>query len=205
MRAILGTYDARTTFTILTPGFWIPRDREGCMHADAFRELYHYNHWATEQVLDAASGLTQEQLLAPGTAGRGSIRDTLVHLVSAQMRWLAWWDNTHSAEEAYLIHLNEADYPDLASVRAVWTESDRSLRAFVDSLTDADLDRDITAALRDGRVFHLPLWKMLLHVSTHGTQHRSEVAAMLTAFGHSPGNLDALVYFRPFGNSQEGR
>jgi uncharacterized damage-inducible protein DinB len=182
---------------LLDPGFDL---REVTMLADALRELYNYNHWATERVLEAASGLTQEQLLAPGTAGRGSVRDTLVHLISAQLRWLAWWDNSHSAEEAQRIRLDPADYPDFASVRAIWTESDRALRTFVDSLTDADLGRDITAALSDGRVFRLPLWKLLLHVSTHGTQHRSEVAAMLTTFGQSPGNLDALVYFRPFGD-----
>lgn len=167
------------------------------MLIEAMRELYGYNHWATERVLDAAAGLTPEQWLAPGTAGRGSVRDTLVHLVSAQMRWLAWWDGSHSPEEAYRIVLDPTDYPDLATVRAVWTESDQAIRAFVDGLSDVDANRDITTTLRDGRVFRLPLWQMMLHVANHGTQHRSEVAAMLTGFGHSPGDLDSLVYFRP--------
>jgi uncharacterized damage-inducible protein DinB len=64
-------------------------------------------------------------------------------------------------------------------------------------LSDADVNREITTRLRDGRVFRLPLWQMMLHVANHGTQHRSEVAAILTVFGQSPGDLDALVYFRP--------
>jgi uncharacterized damage-inducible protein DinB len=38
---------------------------------------------------------------------------------------------------------------------------------------------------------------MMVHVANHGTQHRSEVAAMLTAFGRSPGDLDALYFFDP--------
>jgi uncharacterized damage-inducible protein DinB len=167
------------------------------MLAEALRELYGYNHWATERVLDAAAKLTPVQWLAPGTAGRGSIRDTLVHLVSAQKRWLAWWDGSHSPEAAYAIVLDPADYPDLDSVRSIWTDSDRAIRAFAESLSDADVNREITTRLRDGRVFRLPLWQMMLHVANHGTQHRSEVAAMLTVFGHSPGDLDALVYFRP--------
>ena len=37
---------------------------------------------------------------------------------------------------------------------------------------------------------------MMLSVTYHSMQHRSEVAAMLTAFGHSPGEL-GLTTFLP--------
>jgi uncharacterized damage-inducible protein DinB len=164
---------------------------------EVLRALYDYNHWATERVLDTAAQLTPEQWLALGTAGRGSVRDTLVHLVSAQNRWLAWWDGSHSAEDANRLRLDPTDYPDLAAVRAVWAASDEAIQAFVNGLSDAEAERVFSATLQDGRVFRLALWKMVLHVANHGTQHRSEVAARLTSFGHSPGDLDALRYFRP--------
>jgi uncharacterized damage-inducible protein DinB len=35
---------------------------------------------------------------------------------------------------------------------------------------------------------------MLVHVVNHGTQHRSEAAALLTAAGRSPGELDLINY-----------
>ena len=50
----------------------------------------------------------------------------------------------------------------------------------------------------DGFVDHIhegvPVWQMLVHVVNHGTQHRAEAAALLTAEGRSPGELDLFDF-----------
>ena len=38
----------------------------------------------------------------------------------------------------------------------------------------------------------VPVWQMLVRVVNHGTQHRAEAAALLTAKGRSPGELDLI-------------
>jgi uncharacterized damage-inducible protein DinB len=40
----------------------------------------------------------------------------------------------------------------------------------------------------------VPVWQLLVHVVNHGTQHRSEAAALLTAERLSPGELDLFDY-----------
>jgi uncharacterized damage-inducible protein DinB len=164
------------------------------MLADAIRTLYGYNHWATGRVLDAAAGLTSEQLHAAGGAGHGSVRDTLVHLMGTQRGWLSWWDGSLSAADAYNLRTDPADYPDIAAVRGLWESLERQTEAFLAGLTDADAARTYESGMPDGTQFRMVLWHMMFHVANHGTQHRSEIAAMLTGHGHSPGDLDLLNY-----------
>jgi uncharacterized damage-inducible protein DinB len=66
--------------------------------------------------------------------------------------------------------------------------------AFINQATDDQLTRDllIQTPWTPDRV--VPLWTMMLHVHSDSAQHRSEVAAMLTEHGSSPGFLDLAYY-----------
>ena len=51
--------------------------------------LFEHNNWANLKIVEACSTLTDEQLDAPPqSATEGSIRNTLLHLVSAQYGYL---------------------------------------------------------------------------------------------------------------------
>ena len=165
------------------------------MLAEVIRTLYGYNQWATRRVLEAAAQLSPEQLHAPGDAGRGSIRDTLLHMLATQRSWLVWWDGSLPPEEDYRLRLDPADFPDLAALRAFWEMLEGQTQAFTAELTDEQAARVYTHQQPGAAVFAMPLWQMMLHVANHNTQHRAEVAAQLTRFGHSPGDLDLLFYF----------
>jgi uncharacterized damage-inducible protein DinB len=161
------------------------------------RTLYDYPGWAMEKLFAAAAPLTVEQLQAPAPAGQRSIRDNFLHLIGTQRGWLAWWDGTLAPAQAYGRRLDPADFPDLATIRAAWEAVDRQTRAFLAGLTEADAERVYVQTLPSGAEWKMPLWQMLLHVANHGTQHRSEIAAQLSALGHSPGDLDLIYYLAP--------
>ena len=164
------------------------------MFPDVLRRLYTYNTWATGRVLDAAEQLTPEQLHAPGQAGHGSIRDTLLHLLATHHGWLHWWDGSLSPEEAYGLRADPSDYPDVSALRAFLAKIDQQTRAFTSTLAGDDPGRIYAWELPDGKRWEMPLWGMMLHIVNHCTQHRAEVAAMLSALGHSPGDLDLIYY-----------
>ncbi|HEX7101973.1 MAG TPA: DinB family protein [Nitrolancea sp.] len=163
------------------------------MDLEPYRLLYAYNRWANARVLDHAEKLTPEQLLAPNTRSFGSVRDTLVHLVENEFFWSGLiWPGKAIDIDWKPFEFDPNDYPDVAAIRARWTEIESDLAAFIDELTpDGENSPERIVVWTDnGKMFRRPLWPELLSVAMHATQHRSEIAVMLTEYGCSPGDLD---------------
>lgn len=158
------------------------------MNRDEIKLLFQYNDWANDRILDTAQKLSPEQLAAENEYGWGSLRGALVHLMDADYVWRCLL-----IDGAFIDELNPDDFPDVAAIRARWDEERESFSDYLDSLSDDDLLGTISYEAHDGKR-HRILWHCLAHVVNHGTQHRSECAALLTGFGHSPGNLDFLVF-----------
>lgn len=168
------------------------------MQAEVTRTMFDYSDWAMAKVLGAADGLTREQLNTPGTAGRGSVRETLFHLIRAHHGWLSMWDGSMSPGTAlgFSLYFDDLDdFPDVDAIRAYWNDVFGQTTAFTSDLNDGDMARVYTETYPNGETESFILWQMMVHVVNHGTQHRSEVAAMLTDFGHSPGDIDMIFYF----------
>jgi uncharacterized damage-inducible protein DinB len=151
--------------------------------------LYHYNQWANAKILDAAAHVTSEQFLAPASFPHGGLRGTLVHVLFAEWIWHHRWEGTSPAAR-----LKPEDFPTFESLRARWAEEEKLLMSFVEGVTDERLNSRFLYNATDGTPFERILWHTMVHLVNHGTQHRAEAAALLTDFGHSPGDVD-FVYF----------
>jgi len=159
---------------------------------DTIRLLYDYSYWATARVLRAAEGISAGDLCAPADFPMGSLRGTLVHALSAEWIWRQRWNGIMPA--AMLV---EADFPTIGAIAARWDEEEAAMRAFIAALSDTALHRTVTVVNTRGVAFPpLPLWQMMIHLVNHGTQHRSEAAAILSSLGRSPGDLDLILFLR---------
>jgi uncharacterized damage-inducible protein DinB len=73
---------------------------------------------------------------------------------------------------------------------------EKALNIYIDDLTDEILTGTFQYKTTSGKVMENVFWQAMAHVVNHGTQHRSEAAALLTGFGRSPGDLDLIIFLR---------
>jgi uncharacterized damage-inducible protein DinB len=159
------------------------------MIVDVIRSLYDYSAWANQRVLDTAAELSEDQFLEDAGPSHGSLRNTFVHTMSGQWIWLERWQGTSPPAM-----LEQTDFPDLSSIRTRWGEIENDIRQYLDRLEPDQLDKVISYTTTGGTPGAYPLWQLIVQQVNHQTQHRSEAAVMLTNFGHSPGDLDFVVY-----------
>ena len=160
------------------------------MTPEHYRTLYEYNRWANLRVLEFVSKLS-EQALTDERFSYPSIHAILAHMVAAETSWVA-----RCRGESGLQAPDAGALSTLAAIKTRWDEVYEEERAYLGGLTESDLNRTLTYRTSRGQEFTDPVGLLLVHVANHATQHRSEVALNLTALGHSPGNLDVIVYLR---------
>jgi len=151
--------------------------------------LYKYNHWANAKILDKAAEVSHDQFVATATFPHGGLRGTLVHTLFAEWIWRHRWEG-----KSPVVILKPEDFSNFESLRARWADEEKLLMSFVENTTDEKLNSYFFYKATNGTPYERVLWQTMLHLVNHGTQHRSEAAALLTNFGHSPGDID-FVYF----------
>ena len=162
------------------------------MHANDLEVLFNYGAWADQRILDATAGLTPEQFLAQTDPNGKSVRDILVHMLGAA--WIWRMRLQHGAAPTRL--LDPADFPTFGALAERWREEQAGWNAYVRGLVDDEVNRPVLYRNTKGDLFEAVMWQILLHVVNHSTQHRAEVAQILTGYGCSPGDLDMIVFVR---------
>ena len=152
--------------------------------------LFDYGYWANRKMFEAASQLTPEQFTQVVAGSYGSIRNTLVHTLSAEWGWLSRCGGHERGAP-----LNPADYPTMESLVGAWKNVEEWVREFLSTLPDEDLARSVEFAIGTAPKQSMPLGALMHHAANHGVHHRGQVALLLRLLGCTPGNFDILFYY----------
>jgi len=169
-----------------------------------FRELYDYNYWARDRQLEACAALTPEQFTRPLGSSFPSVRDTLAHLLGAEVVWCGRWRGLSLDEmfgvktapglEAFIQRWPE-QFTSVADLEARWRTAERDLREYLAGLSEAMLQQPLTYVNFLGQTWSYPLWRTMLHLVNHGSYHRGQVTTLLRQLGAQPPPLDLLVAY----------
>jgi uncharacterized damage-inducible protein DinB len=151
-------------------------------------EMLRHNNWANLGLIDFVGSLPEEVLdgSAPGTYGR--IRETLVHLVAAQERYTKTLSGKPSSEAV----LNERKgWPGLTMLQEVAAESGRIIEELAET---GQSGWSLSYQSVSGERWSTRASVLFAQAVHHGTDHRSQIATMLSQAGVEPPNLDVWAW-----------
>ncbi|PYS40559.1 MAG: damage-inducible protein DinB [Acidobacteria bacterium] len=159
------------------------------MNKGDIQQLYQYNKWANGIILNSVAPLRTEELTRHLGGSFPSLRDTLVHIMSAEWIWLRRWKGVSPRAM-----LEAAEFADIDAVRARWSEIETEQMAFVQEVTNESLHEIITYTNTRNQTWRYPLGQMMQHLVNHSTYHRGQITNFLRQLGAQPVATDFLIY-----------
>jgi len=140
------------------------------------RRLFTYDDWANREVLAS--------LRKAGASSPRSL-DLFGHLLSSEK---LWFERLNHQPQTWPV------WPqfDLAQCEAELAQLLPHWQNFLDRTGEAGLNQTITYKNTLGEAFSSRVEDVLLHVITHSTYHRGQIAVSMRASGHTPAYTDFI-------------
>ena len=150
-----------------------------------------YNTWQNKSLYRCAAELSDEERRKDRGAFFKSIDATLNHMLWAETFWISRFAGTPGpAAGTSPVRMHDS-FEDLHAARIAM---DQTMEDWASALDPAWLEGDLTwfsGILK--RDVSKPKWQLVTHLFNHGTHHRGQAHAMLTAAGTKPDDTDFML------------
>ena len=153
---------------------------------DLLQTQARYHLWATQALYQHVDTLPEVFYRQPTGLFFGSVHGTLNHLAVADHIWFARF----ARDESPALALNAEVEPERLRLRRRLLDAAAAWQPLIGSWPEAYLLGRMAYRRTDGQAMNLPLAATLAHVFNHGTHHRGQVTAALTAGGFACPALD---------------
>lgn len=155
-----------------------------------FATLARYSLWATRRLLQAVAAVPDADYRRDAGLFFKSIHGTLNHLLVAKH---LLWQRRFAEGASPKLALDEEAEPDRARLAARLLEGAARWLPLIESWPAQRFEGTLDYTTTKGVPASLPFAATLAHVFNHGTHHRGQITAALTALGQ-PGPVLDLVY-----------
>ena len=153
------------------------------MNVNFLVKLFEHNNWANLKIIQACSALSEVQLDSePQSATIGTIRTTLLHLVTSQRGYLA------------LLTLPVDERPDNPLAFAELQESAIKSGEGLLALARNEPVKPLKTQLRTTDGYFVEPWVVMVQAINHATEHREQIKSMLSSLGITPPDIDGWTY-----------
>ena len=157
-------------------------------------KLFAHNGWANLRLLDFCEHLSDEQLDTTAIGCFGTIRDTLVHIVGAEVSYVRRVNGKLPPQP-----IARGVFPGFAVVKDVarWTNDELLQLAL-----SARKDTMVTESEQD-MACEYTLASLMMQTINHATEHRAQIAAIITQLGMEPPDMSGWQYMVDTGEFRE--
>jgi uncharacterized damage-inducible protein DinB len=158
------------------------------------KKLFEHNTWANLKLLEFCEALSDEQLDATAVGGYGSIRDTLRHIIGAEVSYVSRVNDKLPSKP-----LSPDQYPEFNVLKdaARWA-GDELLQLALSAREDTGVRQRPPRQLIEYK-----LSSLIVQAINHSTEHRTQIATILTQLGIEPPDMSGWSYMQEIGELRE--
>jgi uncharacterized damage-inducible protein DinB len=150
-----------------------------------------YTRWASDQMLQAARALSNEELHRHLFSSYPSVHATLLHIFRADRIWLS----RVVARQISPFGQPGEESISLEALERQWHAVSDEFIHWASALSDERIDGALNYVNLRGEAHTLFIWHIVLHVVNHGSYHRGQITTMLRQLGHVPPGTDLSLYY----------
>lgn len=157
-----------------------------------FLALAGYNTWANNIAIEWLEQINEEQWNQVIVSSFSSIRQTAIHIASAEKIWIDFWKN--APNPIYLSTEFEGSKNDLIEI---WRKASTGLKTFIETYPEENYLQQITFRYPRGGEAQMEFWQTFSHIINHSTYHRGQLVTMLRQAGFANfSSIDLATYYR---------
>jgi len=161
------------------------------MNKAYFTALAAYNSWANAKAISWLQQITDEQWEQINTSSFSSVKQTAVHIASAEKIWIDFW--TKAPNPVYLSSYFQGSRQELIDI---WEDTSAGVQNFIEDHPEENLHDPVIFVYPNGRTGQMAYWQTFAHIMNHSTYHRGQLVTLLRQAGYSQfSSIDMATYF----------
>ncbi|AEW01108.1 damage-inducible protein DinB [Niastella koreensis] len=163
------------------------------MNRNYLMQIGNYNHWADSKVMEWLHQISDERWEQVIPSSFSSIRQTAIHIVSAEKYWVDHWTNI--PKPVFLA----AEFAGTKNkLLEIWNKSSADIKIIVDSYPESNYLQTVSFKYpKSSRTGQMAFWQTVAHAINHSTYHRGQLVTLLRQAGFfNLSSIDMATFFQ---------